>query len=122
MLKIDETITEGGDLTAVYLRLEGGALVLVEGGEALALPAGALDAVMARYGAPIEASERLETVGALDLGGGRALRHVRHLGRYDVIARDYLVYESEGREPLCALSISVAGPLGHLARAASKRG
>jgi hypothetical protein len=121
MLKIDETFASESGPSAVYLRPEGGAIALVVGDEALPLPAGALPAVMARYGAPVDPAERLATVATLELGRGRVLRHVRHLGAYDVIARDYLVYEAEGAEPLCALAVSIAAPLVHLARAASRR-
>jgi hypothetical protein len=34
-----------------------------------------------------------------------------------VIARDYLVLDLPGQEPLCALAVTVAGALVHLARA-----
>jgi hypothetical protein len=57
----------------------------------------------------------------LDLGDGRVLRHIRHLGRYDVIARDYLTYSVPTQEPLCALATTVAGALAHLGRAAAER-
>lgn len=83
------------------------------------LPEGALDAVMQKFGAPLEANQKLGEVATLDLGGGRSLRHVRHLARYDVIARDWLVYERPGAEPLCAMATTVAGALEHLARAAT---
>ena len=53
--------------------------------------------------------------------GMDVLRHVRHLAIYDVIARDYLVYEAPHREPMCALATIVAGALGHLGRAANVR-
>jgi hypothetical protein len=122
MLKIDEAYTAEGEIAAVCLRLDAGEPSLTVGTEELALPAGAIDAVMVRYGAPIDEGERLTPVSDLDLGGGRTLRHVRHLGRYDVIARDYLVYEAPGQEPICALAISVTGPLIHLAKAAAGRG
>jgi hypothetical protein len=77
--------------------------------------------VLDRFGAPVEPSESLIAVGALPLWEGHTLRHVRHLARYDVIARDYLVYESPGGEPRCALATTVAGALAHLARATAPR-
>jgi hypothetical protein len=124
MLKVHETTTESAQsgesgLASVFLRFEDGVLALVSDEGAFPLPDGALEAVMTRYGAPLETAEPLIAVDVLDLGDGRGLRHVRHLARYDVIARDYLVYEGRGREPLCALATTVAGALAHLGRAAA---
>jgi hypothetical protein len=119
MLKIDETITASGQPATVHLTTDIGGLAIVADGERLALADVALDAVMLRFGAPLEPAEPIAEVARLDLGGGRALRHVRHLGRYDVIARDYLVYDVPGRESLCALATTVAGSLVHLGRAAA---
>ena len=119
MLKVREFTDASGALAAVFLRQAGGApqgaLEIVGEGGALALPAGALAAVMARYGAPFDPEASISEVAALPLGDGRTLRHVRHLAGYDVIARDYLVYEAEGAETLCALSATVARALEHLA-------
>jgi len=117
MLKIREFTGAGGALSAVFLRQGEGALELVDGTDAIALPAGALAAVMARYGAPFDPDEPISVVGSLVLGPGATLRHVRHLAGYDVIARDYLVYEAAGADPLCALSATVARALEHLAAA-----
>lgn len=117
MLRVHERTTERG-LEGVFLRVDDGVLTLASTEGAFPLPDGALDAVMRRYGAPLEPTERLVAVASLDLGDGRALRHVRHLARYDVIARDYLVYDPGGREALCALATTVAGALEHLGRAA----
>jgi hypothetical protein len=119
MLKIHETITASGQAATVHLTTEGGGLAIVAEGVRLALADVALDAVMLRFGAPLEPAEPIAEVARLDLGGGRALRHVRHLGRYDVIARDYLVYDVPGRESLCALATTVAGSLAHLGRTTS---
>jgi len=119
MLKIHETITAAGEPATVYLTIEEGGLAIVADRERFALADVALDAVMMRFGAPLEPAEPLAEVAKLDLGGGRALRHVRHLGRYDVIARDYLVHDVPGREPLCALATTVAGALVHLAARAA---
>jgi len=101
----------------VFLRLEDGVLAIVSDDGTFALADGSLDAVMAKFGAPLEPGERLAEMGTLDLGGGCALRHVRHLARYDVIARDYLIYDVPGREPRCALATTVAGALAHLGSA-----
>ena len=118
-LKVHETTRADGTLAPVFLVMEEGVLAIASDDGMFPLPGGALDAVMNRFGKPLEPSERLVHVDALDLGGGRVLRHVRHLARYDVIARDFLVYEATGSEPMCALATTVAGALEHLGRAAS---
>jgi hypothetical protein len=126
-LKIHETTTEGGGLDPVFLVVENGALGITDTGgtETLPLPDGALGAVMAKFGAPLEPAEaeakqgRLIDVATLDLGDGRSLRHFRHLARWDVIARDYLVYDdgAGGAEKPCALATTVTAALQHLGRA-----
>jgi hypothetical protein len=122
MLKIHETTQADGTLSPTYLAVEEGGLVLLvdgdEDGESLALPERALEAVMRRYAAPLDPNERVTVVATLELGGGRELRHVRHLARWDVIARDWLVVVTPNEEPLCAMATTVAGALAHLARAA----
>lgn len=130
MLKIHETTEADGSLAPVSLvRLRPGTgdgegageaeLALDKAGRTRPLPPGALPAVMRRFAAPFDRSAQVREVAALDLGGGAVLRHVRHLDAFDVIARDYLVYEAPGREPACAMATTVAGALEHLARAAS---
>lgn len=121
MLKIHEATRTDGSLSPTFLFLEDGVVGLRSDEGALTLPDGALEAVMTRFGKPLDVSEQLMPVGALELGDGRTLRHVRHLARWDVIARDWLVLEVAGEEPLCALATTVAGALGHLARAAAQR-
>ena len=119
MLKIHETITATGKPSFVHLKVAGGALMIDLDDETFPLGPGALEAVMARFGAPLEPSEPLIDVGTLDLGGGRAVRHVRHLARYDVIARDFVVYDLPGRDSLCALAVTVSAALAHLGRASA---
>jgi hypothetical protein len=122
MLKIHEFILASGELSGVFLRRDGSRLTLLgEDGE-LTLPNGALRAVMLRYGAPFDDGAVSDAQGLLELEGGAALRHVRHLAGYDVIARDYLVYAEPGLEPLCAMATNVAGALRHLALAARRDG
>lgn len=122
MLKIREHTDATGALAAVFLRLtKGDALELVRGEDAVALPPRALEAVMARYGAAFDPEAVISVEGTLPLGQGRTLRHVRHLAGYDVIARDYLVYDALGAEPLCAMAATVARGLEHLADVARGR-
>jgi hypothetical protein len=120
MLKVHETTTASGALSGVFLRWQEGVMYIVAGEETFSLPEGALDAVMQRFGAPLDPASRVGHVATLDLGRDCTLRHVRHLARYDVIARDYLVYERAGSEPLCALATTVAGALDHLGRASAR--
>jgi hypothetical protein len=119
MLKIHELTTPAGDLAGVYLRAEAARLEIVDESGALPLPAGALEKVLERYGAPFDPEARIIAVAELALGDGRRLRHVQHLAGYDVVMRDYLVLESIEGEALCAPGATVAGALQHLARAAA---
>jgi hypothetical protein len=121
IIKVHEVTTTAGALSDIFLRFEEGVFALITDDGTFELPEGALDATMARFGAPLEPGERIAIVSALDLGAGRVVRHVRHLARFDVIARDYLVYEKPGRETACALATTVAGALDHLARAGQRR-
>lgn len=121
-MKIHETTTADGALSATHLRVADGVVEIAADGDgagALALPDGAIERVMTRYGAPVEEGTKLTEVDAIDLGGAR-LRHVRHLARYDVIAKDWLLYERDGEEPICALANTVAAALVHLARVAAR--
>lgn len=119
-MKIHETTQADGSIAPTHLRSASGAIVVESEGTTLPLPDGAIARVMARYGAPIEEGTKLTEIDALDLGDGARLRHVRHLARYDVIAKDWLVYEARGQEPLCALANTVAAALVHLARALAR--
>jgi hypothetical protein len=120
MFKIHEFSSEEGQLSSVYLRAEGDLLEIVSDDGAWPLPQGALRAVLARFGAPFDGDARISTIARLDLASGAVLCHVRHLAGYDVIARDYIVYEEPSTEALCALAATVAAALLHLGRAGSR--
>jgi len=118
MLTIDQRIRDDGTLESVTLEVagEGEALRLRVGDAApLCLPVEVLERVMARYGKPLAPDVRLDGP-CLELGGGRRIRHLRHLARYDVIARDFLVWTSPGQEPVAELAVTVSAALVHLAR------
>lgn len=119
MLKVHEYSDANGELRSVFLRFRDEALEVVDDQAPFPLPAGSLRAVMARYGAPFDPDAGAVSHGSLLLGDGATLRHVRHLAGYDVIARDYLVHEQPGQEPLCAMATTVAAALLHLGRAAA---
>ena len=115
------TIHEGADGTGervvTRLSFEDGRLALVIGGEILALPEGALEAVMRRYGRPLDApSEQLRVEERLDLGEEKSLVRFRFLARYDVIAKDYLALHDGSADASCELAASVTAALTHLAR------
>jgi hypothetical protein len=118
-MKIHETTNADGSLAETHLRVVDGDLVVEAAEGTFALPDGALARVMVRYGAPVDEGTTLTEVDALALAGGARLRHVRHLARFDVIAKDWLVYEARGEEPICALANTVARALAHLARVAA---
>ena len=113
---IHERTREDGTLHVMRLVRDAHSLVLDDGDQALPLPDGAIDAVMRRYGKPLEGSlPHAEEV--LDLGSGKQLVRFRFLSRFDVIARDYLALVTPNAEPVCELAVSVTGALEHLARA-----
>jgi len=116
-ITIHETADEAGDLVLTRLSQEQGGLTLTVGGEVRALPEGALEAVMKRYGRPLAApASEMMIDERLELGEGRALVRFRFMRRYDVIARDYLVLYQPDAEPVCELATSIAAALAHLAR------
>jgi hypothetical protein len=118
MFRIHEFSSAAGALESVYLRTVEEGLEIVSNDGAWRLPQGALHAVLARFGAPFAAEAQISSVATLHLPDGESLRHVRHLAGYDVIGRDYLVYERPNDESLCALAATVAAALLHLGRAA----
>lgn len=118
-MKIHESTRDDGTLAPVVLCAVDGALSIVTDDGELPVVAGALEAVMKRFGAPLEPREEIVEIARLELPtDGAILRHVRHLARFDVIARDYLVYAPPEGEAICALAVTVAAALAHLARAA----
>lgn len=120
MLKFHEHTAPDGTLVPVALVIDDGDVCLAQGDDVYPLPERALDVVMARYGAPFDPDEPVLDIASLDLGGA-SVRHVRHLARFDVIARDYLVVQppaGSDAPPLCALATTVAVALMALARAA----
>lgn len=130
MFKIHEFSSAAGELSAVYLRVrDDQQLEVVSDDGAWALPDTAVHAVLSRFGAPFDTDATVSVVAELELPSGERLRHVRHLAGYDVIARDYIVYEQHRQqqgeaeapqvESLCALSATVAAALLHLGRAAA---
>jgi hypothetical protein len=120
VLTIGERIRDDGSLEQVTLEARDGALWIRVGEEPpAALPSGALEGVMRRYGKPLAPDVAVDGP-RLDLGEECALVRIRHLARYDVIAKDFLVLSAPGREPLVELAVAVAGALVYLARGCSR--
>jgi hypothetical protein len=113
-----EATRADGSLERISLVELDGVLCLVDDDGEHALPENALAIVMQRYGKPIDPPlpRPIET---LELADGSKLVRFRHLATYDVIARDYLLYESRENEPLCELATGITAALSHLARAAT---
>jgi len=119
VLRIHEVSLPTGQLASVYLRGGTGMFEILAGERVLSLPTRALRAVMAKYGAPFDPDARITAIAELECDSAR-VRHVRHLAGYDVIARDYLVFEEPGEPVWCALAATVVPALLHLARAAAQ--
>jgi hypothetical protein len=120
MLKIHEFANSAGELQCVHLKVEGNELVLIDSSRdvAIEIPLPMLYSVFERYGKPL--ADDVKPEGArLQLCEQASLMHFRHLARFDVIARDFLVLSREGQEALVELSVSIAGALLHLTRNAS---
>ena len=119
MLTIHETLTEAGlrETVDVGLGDEDGALAVRVAGETTLLPMTVLEAVMNRYGKPLEDGVPLDGP-SVNLGDAGVLHHIRCLGFYDVIAKDFVVWSRPGHEPLAELATSISAALVHFVNAA----
>jgi hypothetical protein len=117
MLTLDERINDDGAGQKVTLDVDEGRLAIRVGDGAPAyLPVEALDRVMARYGKPLADGIMLEGP-SLEIACAGTLHRIRHRARYDVIARDFLVWTRPGEDPLVELATSISAALLHLAKA-----
>lgn len=117
-LLIDERILADGRHVHTWARVVDGRLVLREEASPLgsALPMAALDRVMVKFGRALD--PEIPLVGpTLDGGEGRVLRRLRFHAIVDAEARDYLVWERPGEEPLAVIATTAAAALRHLALA-----
>jgi hypothetical protein len=73
------------------------------------LPVIAIDQIMRRYGRPLDADIAL-TGDSLACGNYR-LRRLRYHAVVDAEARDYLVWERQGDEPLACIAATAAAAL-----------
>jgi len=118
-LLLHETFGDGVAPERTTLTRDGDALVLGHGGDETELDPALVVAVFARYAKELDPGVALSGP-ALPLGPGLHLRRLRHLARFDVIARDYLVLEREGEPPRVELATAITAALVHLAHAARR--
>jgi hypothetical protein len=119
-LLIDERARPEGPPERTWLELVDGKLALRFDETLVAIvEEAAFEIVMKRYGKAL-ADDIVVSGPTLELAGGRRVSLLRHRGRYDVIAKDFLVFEAPGREPVAELATSVSAALAHLARLPSR--
>ena len=119
-ITIDERIGDDGASVTTELARDDEAIRVVDGGQVLGeLSCEMIRAVMNRYAKALDEGIALDGP-SLDLGEERRLVMLRHRARYDVIARDFLVFVAKDDEPRAALSTTIAAALMHLARAAER--
>ncbi|MCX5747335.1 MAG: hypothetical protein NT062_33120 [Proteobacteria bacterium] len=113
---LDERIRADGVSVSTFATRVGDRIRLIETpGETLGeLSAVAIDRVMVRYARALESPAALLD-DRLDLGDGRALRRMRFHAIVDAEARDYLVYERPGEEPIAVIATMATAALRHLA-------
>ncbi len=122
MLRIHETVLADGTLETTCLSAgDDGIGVHIGNVRVATLPVEAVDRIMDRYGKPLADGIALSGP-TLALGGDRVLCMLRHRARYDVIARDFLVFSIPGAEPMVELATSVSAAITHLARAMAVAG
>jgi hypothetical protein len=117
MLTIHEWHNDAGVRETVEVGAEDGALLVRVAGVGVLLPMNVLERVMERYGKPLADGVPLEGP-HVDLGDGATLYRIRHKSFYDVIARDFLVWTSPGRDSLAELATAISAALVHFAEVA----
>ena len=116
-LRIAERWLADGTCEPTWLEVVEGVLSLrIEGGSPIEIPLATFESVMRRYGKPLADDVTLHGA-RLVLPAGRSVVLLRYLSRYDVIAKDYLVYSSPDAPPLAELAGSITAALLYLARA-----
>lgn len=118
-LLLHESHGADGAPALVVLRRGADSLELLYEGKVCELEPEVVFAVFDRLARELDDAVALEPH-AFELGQGATLRALRHLARYDVIARDYLVLERPNQVPLVELATSITAALVHLAESATR--
>ena len=118
---VHEWVSATGALERLEVGIRDGALVVRVAAEEALLPLAVLERIMQRYGKPLDESVALEGP-SVDVGEAGVLRRIRHRGFYDVIARDFIVWQAPGGEPLAELATAVSAALVHFVEAARRAG
>jgi hypothetical protein len=114
-LLLHERTAGDGAHERTWLEVAEGALFLhVEGETRKTISIAVFDAVMRRYGKPL--AEHIEFERPCLEIEGRTVGILRHRARYDVIAKDYVVYGGLGGPPLAELATAVTAALTYLLR------
>lgn len=114
MLLLDERIRADGSHATCWARVDGDRLHLTDDdGTDGALSITAVDRVMTRYGRALDPAIALGDE-VLALPGGFRLRRLRYHAAVDAEARDYLVWERPGAEPLCVVATMATAALRYL--------
>src|SRR5262245_58789890 len=112
-LLLHERTLPDGAIEKTWLEVERGALFFhVEGVAKTEVSVAILDGVMRRYGRPL--ADDIDAEGPRLEVAGRALSLLRYRPRYDVIARDYLVYAKGQDTPTAELATAITGALAYL--------
>ena len=117
-LVLNESHDADGRTVRVAVFVDDGELVLDYEDREVALAFPLVEAVFERFAKPLDPTIVPRGV-RLEVGTAGTLMHLRHLARYDVVARDYVVLERPGKEPLAELCTAIGAALVHLAERAS---
>jgi hypothetical protein len=114
VLLLDERIRSDGALARTWAACDGDRLRIVEDGVAIGeLALIAVDAVMRRYGRPLEPDIAVD--GDSLVCGICTLQRLRYRAVVDADARDYLVWQRPGDEPVACLGATATAALRFLA-------
>ena len=109
-LLLHERALAEGAFERTWLELESERLFLVvEGEPKKEVPLQVIDVVMRRYGKPLDDDVNVDAPGLVI--ADRTIAMLRYRPRYDVIAKDYVVYTAEGGRPVAELATAVTGAL-----------
>lgn len=112
-LLLDERIAADGRHARTWARCDGARLVLEDDTGAIgAVALVAVDQVMRRYGRALDPGIALD--GDSIACGAQVLRRLRYHAVVDAEARDYLVWQTSGEEPLACVASMATSALRYL--------